>query len=54
VNISEEAKYLQKIFWGVTVGSRYFLFMRKTRVGKSHATVPLKTFLKIIKKDEAV
>ena len=30
-----------KIFWGVTLGPRYFCFMKKTRVQKSHATVPL-------------
>ena len=31
-----------KIFKGVNLGSRYYGFMKKTRLRKSHATVPLK------------
>ena len=37
-----KTKIFSKIFKGVNLGSRYYGFMKKTRLQKSHATVPLK------------
>ena len=36
-------KIFLKIWWGVTQGRRYYWFIKKTRAGKSHANVPLRT-----------
>jgi len=41
VNISAKTKIFSKIFKGVNLGSRYYGFMKKTRLRISHATVPL-------------
>ena len=40
MNISAKTK----IFKGVNLGSRYYGFMEKTRLQKSHVTVPLRLF----------
>ena len=42
VIISVKTKIFSKIFQDFNLGPRYHQFMRKTRVQKSHATVPLK------------
>ena len=43
MNISAKTKIFSKIFKGVNLGSRYYGFMKKTTLRKSHATVPLNT-----------
>ena len=37
-----EKKRFPKILKGVNLGSRYYGFMKKTRLRKSHATVPVR------------
>ena len=41
MNISAKTKIFLKIFKGVNLGSRYYGFMKKPRLQKYHATVPL-------------
>jgi len=41
VNISAKTEIFLKIFLDIALGPRYCRFMQKTRVQKSHATVPL-------------
>jgi len=41
VNISAKPKMCLKIIWGVTLGPRYYWFMKQTKAQKSHASVPL-------------
>ena len=40
MNISAKTKIFSKIFKGVNLGSRYYGFIKKTRLRKSHAIVP--------------
>ena len=49
MNISAKTKIFSKIFKGVNLGSRYYGFMKKTRLRKSHATVPLKKSQQMLK-----
>ena len=44
-----ETKIFSKIFEDIALGPRYCRFMQKTRVQKSHATVPLKGAFKLCK-----
>ena len=41
MNISAKTQIFLKIFYGATLGPRYYRFMTKTRISKSLATVPL-------------
>ena len=40
-NNSVKSQQMMKIFLGVYQGTGYYQFMKKNRVRKSHATVPL-------------
>ena len=54
VNISAKTKIFSKIFKGVNLVSRYYGFMKKTRLRKSHATVPLKKGVGLLRHTEKI
>jgi len=54
VNISAKTKIFSKIFKVVNLGSRHYGFMKKTRLQKSHATVPLTNARLIMKVLEVI
>ena len=46
-NNSVKSQGMMKIFEGVNQGTAYYQFMKKTRLQKSHATVPLRECSKL-------
>ena len=44
LNISMKTKIFSKIFWGVSRATTVLIHEKKTRAGKSHASVPYQCF----------